>query len=239
MIQLKVEVGNLAAVWSGEVAAVKAGVTRAVDAATAQLQQRLRADTTGAGLGVGNANSWRIRRYPQGRDSVNAAGLAYSKSPAIIDGFNRGALITHRGGRYLTIPTNFNRVGGRRRAKAEGTGQRSYWNNVRVTPAQMVASRLSFTLPRQGGGLLWCLKVLSAQSKTKKRGKITNQLIAGGLVRVGTGRGRGKAAAIASAGFVPMFILVKAVKLQQRLDLDARAGEAAAAVAAQIARELG
>lgn len=239
MIQLKTEVGNLAAVWSGEVAAVKRGVTRAVDGATARLQARLRADTTAAGLGVGNARSWRTIRYPRARDSVNAAGLAYSKSPAVIDGFNKGALITHRGGRYLTIPTNFNRVGGRRRARAEGTGGRNYWANVWVTPAQMVASRLSFTLPRPGGGLLWCLKILQAQGKTKKRGRITNQLIAGGLVRVGTGGGKGKAADIARAGFVPMFALVRAVKLPKTLNLDGQAGEAAADLAAQITRDLG
>lgn len=239
MIRLKTEVGNLAAVWSGEVAAVKRGVTKAVAAGTAQLQQRLRADTAAAGLGVGNANAWRSVRYPKARDSVNAAGLVYSKSPAVIDGFNKGALIRHRGGRYLAIPTGFNRVGGRRRSRAEGRGERNYWAGVRVTPAEMVASRLSFTLPRREGGLVWCLKIVQAQSKTKKRGRITNQLIAGGLVRVGTGRSRAAAAEIAEQGFVPMFILVRSIKLPKKLDLDARAGEAAAAVAAQITRDLG
>lgn len=242
MLKLKTELRNFVTVWSGELAAVKAGVTRAIDVAAAGLQTQLRSDTVTAGLGQGNANAWRMQRYPRGRDSLNAAAIVWSRSPAVIDGFNRGAVITHRGGRYLTIPTNFNRVGGRRRAKVEGRGQRNYWTNVRVTPAQMVRSREAFVIPNKDhpGQYLWCLRVKLAQRKTAKRGKVKDLAFAGGLnVQVGTAHRLNATAALLAAGFVPMFVLLRQVKLDKRLDLDRRADEAAAAVAAQITRELG
>lgn len=252
MLKLKIEFQNFVSVWSGEVEKVKAGVTRAIDGATARLQQQLRADTLAARLGQGNANSWRTRRYPKARNSLNATGMVYSKSPAVIDGFDRGALITHRGGRWLLIPTNFNRVGGRRRAKSEGTERRNYWANVRVTPREMIASRQAFTIPskEKPGVILWCLQVNEARMTKGKKRETLRVALAGGLVRVGTGhgsrRGRGrvgtagqKLADILAAGFVPMFSMTRVVKLDKRLDLDARAGEAARDVAAQITRELG
>ena len=252
MLKLKVELQNFVSVWSGELEKTKAGVTKAIDGATARLQQQLRADTLAARLGQGNANAWRTRRYPRARNSLNAAGIVYSKSPAVIDGFDQGALITHHGGRYLLIPTNFNRVGGRRRAKAEGKKQRNYWANVRVTPRQMMESRQAFVIPsqRKPGVFLWCLQVNEARMSTGRQRETKRLAIAGGLVRVGTGhgsrRGRGrvgteggKLSDILAAGFVPMFSMVRTVKLDKRLDLDARASEAAADVAARITRELG
>lgn len=252
VFRFKVDLKNFVAVWNGEVAAVKMGVTRAVDRATARLQQKLRAQTLAAGLGQGNANAWRTRRYPEDRDSLNAAGLVYSKSPAVIDGFNKGSLITHHGSRYLAIPTNFNRKQGKRRAIAENKGKRNYWLNVRVKPEEMVESRQSFIIKskKKAGVLLWCLQVNEARGRYGRNKQGKRRAFAGGLVEVGTAhgsrRGRGrtgtqqqKVGAILASGFVPMFSLTPAVKLEKRLDLDRLAGEAAADVAAQITAELG
>ncbi|WP_240048419.1 hypothetical protein [Crenalkalicoccus roseus] len=132
-----------------------------------------------------------------------------------IDAFERGALIRPKGGgKFLAIPTGFNRQGGRRGAKAQ------------VSPAQMVASRQGFLRPfTSGRGFVWCLPV--RQGERSGRGRAP--LIAGGLVPVATSRRKGAAAwqqALHAQGFVPMFLLLPQVRLARRLNVQGAAERA-------------
>jgi hypothetical protein len=224
-MRLKVEVAAFKALMTGEIARTRRGVTRAVQGAGAELQARLRADTQAAGLGQGNVNAWRQRTWPKGRDSLNAAGLVWSRAPLVVDGFNRGSLIRTRGGRFLAVPTGYNRVDGRRRAKSEGREGRDHWAGVRVKPAEMIASRLAFVRrTRRPDVLLWCLPV-AEQRGTSRKGRQTRKALAGGFLPVGA-RGGARRDDLLQQGFVPMFLLMPATKLDKRLDLQGRAAEA-------------
>lgn len=210
---------------------LRAVVTGAVRGATGYLQERLRGDTRAVmRRGAGVANAWRSAVYPRGGESANAAGWVSTRAPQIIELLANGGVVrTRNGKRYLTIPTNFNLQGGRRVSRLNaGAGD---WSGVRVTPAQMVASKMSFTIPaNRAGDKLWCLRAVGHQTKGKPRGSVLVpklgriRLSAGRLVAVGASRRT--SLRIAKAGFVPMFTLASAITFRKKLDLDAAAGDA-------------
>src|SRR3569832_406491 len=81
-------------------------VTGGMDAGLTGFKGDLRDQVTGAGMGVRLANTWRGTRYPQTRDSINAAIFVSSKAPDIIDAFARGVTIRPvNGPKYLWLPT--------------------------------------------------------------------------------------------------------------------------------------
>ena len=107
--------------------------SRAVRQETEALKQELRTQVTTAfgGKARGIANAWRAQVFPRTGVSLRAAGLVWTKTPLVIDAFERGALIRAKGGqKFLAIPTGFNAARGWR-----GRGDKG----LRVTPAQMVA----------------------------------------------------------------------------------------------------
>ncbi|WP_333669577.1 DUF6441 family protein [Elioraea tepidiphila] len=222
--------GSLAAILAAEVRAGERAVTRSVRAETERLKRELREQVVSAfgARGRGIANAWRSRVFPETGESLNAAGLVWSKVPTIIHAFEHGALIRARGGRFLAIPTGFNAVGGRR-GRASG--------GLRFTPQQMVASRQAFLLPfRSRRGFVWCLPVRRGERIGRRRAP----LIAGGLATVATARRRGAAAwqaELLRQGFVPMFLLVPQVQLPRRLDVRGAADRALARLPAAIVRE--
>lgn len=204
-------VGDLRRVLAAEVRAGERAAMATMQAETKAVQEELRQQVRAAfgAKASGVAGAWRTRVFPSGRTSLRPAGLVWTKVPNIVDAFERGATIRPIGGsKFLTIPTGFNRVGGRRGGKP------------RVTPAQMVASKKAFLRPfKSGRGFLWCLPVQAnagAASRSARRG-----LLAGGITTVATGKDRGRLRRkeVLAQGFVPMFLLLRQVKLGKKFDL--------------------
>jgi hypothetical protein len=218
---------SLTKILQEELRAGERAVTRGVRAETERLKTELRQQVTAAfgERSRGIANAWRSRVFPQSGESLGAAGIVWTKVPNIIDAFERGAVIRARSGRFLAIPTGFNRQGGRRGAKP------------RVTPQQMVASRKAFLRPfRSGRGFVWCLPVRQGERVGRRRAP----LIAGGLVAVATGRRKAAAAwqqSLLAQGFVPMFLLLPEVRLGKRLDAQRAGNQALARLPAEIVRQ--
>lgn len=221
-MRLTARVGSLRDLLAAEVRAGERAATQTIRGETEALKQDLRRQAQAAfgARSRGIAFAWRSRVFPSSGVSLRPAGLVWTKVPAIIQGFDEGALIRPRGGgRYLAIPTGFNAPLGRR-----GRG-------MRVTPAQMVASRVAFLRPfRWGRGFVWCLPVYEARGiRRGRRGQGRLQVIAGGIAEVATGNRRGRVAwarGLLDQGLVPMFLLLPSVKLPKRLDV---AGAAQAA----------
>ncbi|WP_372623405.1 DUF6441 family protein [Falsiroseomonas sp.] len=203
-------VGDLRRVLAAEVRAGERAAMSAIRAETEQVKQELRKQVSSsfAGNARGVANAWRSQVFPRAGQSLRPAGLVFTKVPAIIDAFERGALIRPKGGRkFLAIPTGFNRQGGRRGAKP------------RVSPQQMVVSGQGFLRPfASGRGFVWCLPVRQGERVGRRRAP----LIAGGIAAVATARRKGAAAwqqSLLAQGFVPMFLLLPQVQLTKRLDV--------------------
>ncbi|NPD18877.1 DUF6441 family protein [Alterinioella nitratireducens] len=149
-------------------AEIKAG-ERAVSAATREagntLKAAWRAQIMGAGLGQRLARSIRSQTYPQGRQSLNAAALVWSKAPVIVGAHDTGPLIRSRNGFWLAIPT-----------EAAGRGLRG----GKITPGEWerrTGLRLRFVYRRRGPSLL----VAEGRLNTKGRAVAS---------RSKTGRGR-------------------------------------------------
>ena len=206
--------GDLRQMLAEEVRAGERAAMTAVRAETAQVQQELRAQVTGAfsGNARGIANAWRSMVFPRSGKSLRPAGLIFTKVPNVIDAFEHGALIRANGGRKsLAIPTGFNAARGRR-----GRGEKG----MRVTPAQMVASSQAFLRPfKSGRGFVWCLPLRQGEQTGRRR---RTRLVAGGLTEVGTGNRKGREAwarGLLQQGMVPMFLLLPQVTLAKRLDV--------------------
>jgi len=223
--------GNIAEYMRLEAEGGARAASRVMGEETRALQLGLRAQVNAAfgakGRGIGNA--WRSKTFPR-RPSLGAAGLVYSKMPAVVDAFEKGALIRPKGGKkYLAIPTGFNAAQGRR-----GRGEKG----MRVTPAQMVASKQAFMRPfKNGRGFVWCLPVKAGEQTGRKR---RTRLMAGGVAEVGTGSRKGREAwarGLLAQGMVPMFILLPSVKLPKKLDIVPVARSVAARIPGRFVAE--
>jgi hypothetical protein len=223
--------GNIAEYMRLEAEGGARAASRVMGDETRNLQLGLRAQVNSAfgpkGRGIGNA--WRDRTFPR-RPSLGAAGLVWSKVPAIVDAFEKGAMIRPKGGKkFLAIPTGFNAAQGRR-----GRGE----SGMRVTPAQMVASKQAFMRPfKSGRGFVWCLPVKAAEPTGKRR---RTRLIAGGVAEVATSNRKGREAwarGLLAQGMVPMFLLLPAVKLPKKLDIAAPARSIAAHIPGRFVAE--
>ena len=235
--------GNIAEYMKLEAEGGARAASRVMGEETRRLQLDLRGQISAAfgpkGRGLGNA--WRAQTFPRSMPSLGAAGLVWSKVPAIVDAFEKGAMIRPKGGKkFLAIPTRLNLVQGFRKRGQQG---------MRVTPAQMVSSKKAFLRPMRGSaGFLWCLPV--AKSENFNRVSVNRKyLIAGGLTKVATGRERKRREGnfaeareswlrrLLKRGMVPMFILTPAVKLPKRLDIRKPAEQAAARIPGRFVAE--
>jgi hypothetical protein len=202
-------------------------VTAAMRRETRALEKRLEAATTGAGLSAVLAKTWNSRSFPIGRDSITPAGVVWSKAPLPMRAFSEGATIIPKKGRYLAIPTVWNREGGRRGAKA------------RVSPAEMVAAKgQAFTIRSKNRSdvLVWCLRVAAAGGRGRNRYAVR----AGGLATINASGSRAASrianqAQLLGQGFVPMFVLVPGVKIKKLLDIPPLAQAALANVRIALA----
>ncbi len=112
-------VGDLRIILDGELDKVADASRLAVDDASAALQEELRAQVRGAGLGMGLEKAWRRNLYPGGRTkTLHPAALVFSKATKLHAAYNVGGLIRGRSGQYLAIPTrnvpNKMGIGGKR-----------------------------------------------------------------------------------------------------------------------------
>ncbi|MBB5691940.1 hypothetical protein FHS88_004107, partial [Roseomonas alkaliterrae] len=114
-MRLTAIVGDLRKALAEEVRAGERAASRAVRAETDALKTELRGQVTASlgGKARGIANAWRSQVFPRTGVSMRAAGLVWSKTPLVIDAFERGALIRPKGGgRFLAIATGFNAARG-------------------------------------------------------------------------------------------------------------------------------
>jgi len=159
-------------------------VKRAMMAASTDLKTAWRTQVMGAGLGRRLASSIRSEAYPKGADSLNAAGLVWTKAPKLIDAFNRGVTIRSANGFWLAIPTkaagNLRGKGGRKITPAlweQRTGRRLRFvyrrgrNGLLVDDGQRVKASLGFKarLPRGTQRQTVIIFILVRQARLKKR----------------------------------------------------------------------
>ena len=183
--------GNLRQDLRKEYRTTEKAVTRGVKSAGDGLKLELRRQLQSAGLGRKLAKTWRGQSYPRAGDSAGAAALVFSKAPDIIDAHAKGATIRANGGRWLAIPTE---------AAGRGRGGR------RPTPA-------TFRLPLRFVPRTSRLALLVAEGvRVGKTGRVS--AVKGGL-RTKTGRLKKGVVRM-----VPIFILVRQVKLRKRLDVE-------------------
>ena len=81
--------------------AVKSGMRDAADG----LKQDLREDVVAAGLGGRLSRTWRGKTFPEMGESAEAAAYVWSRTPKIVDAFDRGVVIL----RLRPVPGNPNR----------------------------------------------------------------------------------------------------------------------------------
>jgi hypothetical protein len=213
-VRLRAAVGDLRQLLAAEVRAGERAAMSTLRAETDQVKGEMRKQVTASlgGNARGIANAWRSQIFPRTGQSLRPAGLIWTKVPAIIDAFERGAVIRAKGGRkFLAIPTGFNVARGRR-----GRGEKG----MRVTPAQMVASGQAFLRPfKSGRGFVWCLPLRAGEQTGRRR---RSRLVAGGVAEIGTGNRKGREAwarGMLERGMVPMFLLLPQVTLTKRFDV--------------------
>lgn len=201
--------GDVKQFYGNSIKEGKAGVTRAVGIAGAQLQANWRGQVATAGLGAKLARTIRKQVYPSQTTSLHAAALVWSKAPVIIDAFERGVLIKSSNGFYLAIPLPA--------AGAKGVGSK------RITPAgweQRTGRRLVFIGRKGRHGLLVDQGVLGQSKNTYAT-----------AFRQTKGRTR------AQNQSIPIFVLVRQAKLPKKLSLLEAASAAQNSLASLILSE--
>jgi hypothetical protein len=190
--------GDLQALLKAELRGAERAVTAGVRAATLGLKTELRGQITGAGMGTRLANTWRSRIYPEGEQSLSAAGFVWSKAPNLIRLYDEGAIIRSKHGLYLAIPT-------------PATG-RFADRRQKITPLlweRIQGMRLRFICRRSGPSLL-----VADNVRLTARGRAASNI----------GRRQGAAySRLSGRTTVPLFILVPQVSVKKRLDVDGAA----------------
>lgn len=227
--------GNLRKAMEGEVRRVASSLKRAVTTAGQEAQAELRSQARSAGFKDGGraiANSWRLAVFPRpgvGPDSFRPAASVNSRMAEVVDIFDKGAVITAKGHKYLAIPTPINRTGTRR------TNNGKY--PTRVTPQEMFRAKAFIRPTKNPRVFLWCLRL---RTETSKRGRV--RLYAGQYAQVLTGNRKGQQAArkeyAAQRTFVPMFFLMRQVTLRRRLNIEQVRAKAPGVFAREAVREL-
>ncbi|MCX8003367.1 MAG: DUF6441 family protein [Burkholderiaceae bacterium] len=206
---------TLAQVMERVAADGRAAVTAGIRGATAELKTTLRAQVRANFLSRKLPTTWKDKNFPERGQSLRAAGKVFSQAPIIIDAYTQARSIRGRRGQRLAIPTGWNAARGRR-----GRGEAG----VRITTAQMAANPSAFVVRTKARPdvLLWCLPVEQGAARVSARGRRSRALVAGGVVEIATGKQRGRRSRmeVLKQGFVPMFILLREVRLAKRVDLD-------------------
>ena len=195
----------------GEIASIATGAMRETAEAT---RDELRAQTVSVGLGGRLPNTWTARAYPGGtKNSINPAGIVYSRAPDIMDAFTRGATIRPvAGAKYLWIPTKNvprarSRTSGYRRVQT-GSGSRPLRIKAGALTPEECENRFNtdFVIKKGKAG-----RLLAFMDLVKGRG---------GGVRMPT---KGRLRQGRAPSLVLMFTLTRSVKMPKYFDLDASA----------------
>ena len=193
--------GNLAAIATEILQEAEAAVTRGVFIAGRGLRDDWRSQVRASGLGSRLANTVRQADFPRSGTSLRAASLVWTKAQDILHAFDGGVLIRGKGGLWLAIPLPA--------AGITGFGRQ------RITPwrwEQRTGMRLRFVYRRNGPSLL-----VADDAWLNSRG----------LAAAKGGRRR-RDGILTGAQTVPVFLLLRQVKMPKKLDLDALAREATA-----------
>ena len=168
-MKLKLDITpDLVAMMAAEVRAGEKAVSVATREAGNSLKSAWRAQITGAGLGARLARTIRSEQFPNGKPSLGAAALVWSKAPGIINAHDTGPLIRSRNGFWLAIPT-----------PAAGKSSRG----GRITPGEWerrTGLRLRFVYRRSGPSLL----VAEGRLNTKGRAVASRSKTGRGLTTV-------------------------------------------------------
>ena len=97
--------GKLQDYMKKQYAVAERAVTLGIREATDGLKLTMRRQVNSAGLGPRMANTWRGDLYPKGENSIRAAGLVYTRSSKVMEGFERAATVRSKDGWWLAIPT--------------------------------------------------------------------------------------------------------------------------------------
>lgn len=189
--------GNLKKMMEEEVRVASRSITESIEEVSGKILSELRAETSGA-LGTRVANAWRRKRYPQGRDSMAAAGWIYTKAPNIISAFAQSQLIRSNKGMWLAIP---------------GPGCPVRVGRKKPTPAMIEAMYrrpLEFVY-RPGKPALLVMRDVTA-SYSRRTGQLRGFR---NLSEKRRAAGRGGASII-------MFFLVPAVRTRRLIDIDSK-----------------
>lgn len=186
--------------WRRGGAAIRAGLREAGKG----LQADLRADASSAGLGR-LSKVWRMRTYRGRQGPWESSVLVYPKggerTRGALAALEHGATIRAKQKRFLAIPTNFNRRGGRRGGK------------VLFQPGELQGA---FTKKSSNGNLLLFAPVRQAGKRlasgnVRKLAFVETQLLGSGRVK--------RTEKILQARAVPMFVLVPQVRIRKRLNI--------------------
>lgn len=200
-LEVRVEGGGFRDVATEVLSEAERAVTAGMRDAGLSLQRGWRSQVVGSGLGQRLSNTVRLRVFPESQPSLGAASLVWTKAPAIIAAFERGALIRGVRGLWLAIPL-----------PAAG---RTGLGGKKVTPLgweRRTGMRLRFVYRRGQPSLLVAddarLSAVTGQAAAIRRPRRRDGILTG-------------------AATVPVFLLVPQVKLPKKLDVAGLAGEAA------------
>lgn len=208
-MKYRFEITGLDEVVKYQTDAMKSAAQAGVQTVTDSIKDKLRAHTQAAGFSRKMAFTWRGETYPKHTDSFRAAGTVWSKAPAIIEAFDTGATIHPRDRKFLAVPLPPAREimpGGRRATPAD-------WPEGRLGELRLV--------PRKGKPALLVVDGMRAK-RSGKSGGFTKA-----TVRKET-KTRGAHVRLEGLTTVPMFVLVKRVKMEKKLNIDAIARAEAA-----------
>ena len=196
--------GDLRKVVSGEVRAARKAINAAMREAGKGLKDDLKTHTRERDLGK-FVNRWtfRVNRPREPMDMSVAVFPRGKRTRTILNTFNEGGVIRPDKSRYLAIPTDFNRKGGRRGGKVL---------------KQLDELEDSFVRRSRSGQLIVFSKVRLAQRRTEKTKQVRNLAFVEGR-RLGSGR-RARSEKFLRAGAVPMFVLVPRIRMAKRLDIE-------------------
>lgn len=224
--KVSIEAEGLAAEIEKELAR---DVTASVREGTETLKGLLRSATEQAFKGNRLPKAWRGKVYPQGQNSVDAAGVVSvrGKAAEIIETALKATVIRARGGRWLAIPTEAaGKFGLKRGANGMGATVNKRGARERITPGgfeRRTGMKLRFVY--EGG---------------KKGGRraflIADQAMLGPgrVARPYRTKGRGsRLYGPAGQSFV-VFVLVPQITTQKRMDLDLIAEQVGAKTAGLI-----
>lgn len=200
-------------------------VTRSVRTSTEGMKQRIRDATQAGWSGNRLPKAWRSKVYPEGRDSMDAAGFVKVTGSAatVIESGLKSTVIRARGGFWLAIPTKeAGKFGIKRGASGAGVTTNTKGAREKISPGgfeRRTGMKLRFVYEKGG----------------RRAFLIADQaMLSRGIAGPYRAKGRGSKLYGPEGRSIIIFTLVPQVKTRKRMDLDSIADDAAAKAAGLI-----